>query len=276
MNDYYLAVDIGASSGRHIVGLIENEKIITEEIYRFNNSLTEKNGHLCWDVNYLFGEIINGLKKCKEIGKIPSYMGIDTWGVDFVLLDSDNNIIGDTVGYRDKRTYGMDNEVNKIISDEDLYHRTGIQKQIFNTIYQLMAVKQNNPEIMDKAKDLLMMPDYFNFLLTGIKTAEYTNATTTQLVSPITKNWDFELIEKLGYKKEIFKDISKPATVLGRLTPKIKAEIGYDLSVILPATHDTGSAVISVPSNSIVTTFHGFSSNLSTLSLPLITMFTFL
>lgn len=131
---------------------------------------------------------------------MPKSMGIDTWAVDYVLLDGENRILGNTYGYRDGRTKGMDKEVYRIIPEDALYARTGIQKQIFNTIYQLMAVKQQEPENMEKAEWLLMLPDYFHFLLTGNKMSEYTNATSTQLVSPETRQWDCELIERLGYK----------------------------------------------------------------------------
>jgi len=132
MQTYYLAVDIGASSGRHILGTLENGKISLEEIYRFENGMVSQDGHLCWELDRLFAEIKNGLKKCKEIGKIPASMGIDTWGVDYVLLDSQNQVIGNTYGYRDKRTNGMDLKVYESISEDSLYERTGIQKQIFN------------------------------------------------------------------------------------------------------------------------------------------------
>ena len=133
------------------------------------------------------------------------------------------------------------------ISLKDLYARTGIQKQIFNTIYQLMAVKHQEPEILEKAKTMLLIPDYFHFLLTGEKRTEYTNATTTQLVSPVSKNWDFELIDLLGYPREIFGEISKPGTLVGNFSKEIQKEVGFDCQVILPATHDTGSAVAAVP-----------------------------
>lgn len=176
-------------------------------------------------------------------------MGIDTWAVDFVLLDKENKMLGDAVGYRDSRTAGMDEKVYEIIPEEKLYERTGIQKQIFNTIYQLMAVKSNNPEILEHAETMLMIPEYFNYLLTGEKASEYTNATTTQLVSPETKDWDYELIEMLGYPKQIFQKIKKPGTVLGNLTKEIQKEVGFDCEVVLPATHDTGSAVMAVPTN---------------------------
>ena len=141
MEKYYLAVDIGASSGRHMLAGMKDGKMQLEEVYRFPNGMDNKNGTLCWDVDRLITEIKNGLKKCKEIGKIPVSMGIDTWGVDYVLLDKDDNILGDTVGYRDSRTEGMDEKVYEVIPQDDLYARTGIQKQIFNTIYQLMGCK---------------------------------------------------------------------------------------------------------------------------------------
>ena len=174
---YYLAVDIGASSGRHILGWMENGKLRMEEIYRFVNKLVEKNGHLCWDLEHLYNEVLEGIKKCKNLNRIPTSMGIDTWGVDFVLLDEQDHILGDTVAYRDSRTKGMDQEVYKVISEKELYSRNGIQKQLFNSIYQLMAIKKEQPENLSKAKSFLMIPDYLNFRLTGVKVNEYTNAT---------------------------------------------------------------------------------------------------
>ena len=249
MDKYYLAVDIGASSGRHMLASMKDGKMQLEEVYRFPNGMTEKNGTLCWDVERLFTEIKNGLKACKELGKIPVSMAIDTWAVDYVLLDKEGNILGDTAGYRDSRTNGMDAKVYEQISLKDLYARTGIQKQIFNTIYQLMAVKEKHPEQLEQAESMLMIPDYLQFLLTGVKKMEYTNATTTQLVSPVTKDWDSELIDLLGFNRKIFKEISMPGTVVGNFTEEIQKEVGFDCQVVLPATHDTGSAVLAVPTN---------------------------
>lgn len=249
MKQYYLAIDIGASSGRHILGHMEDGKMVLEEIHRFPNGMREKDGHKCWDTEALFSAIVEGMKKCKEAGKIPVSMGIDTWAVDYVLLDKEDRMIGNAVGYRDSRTVGMDEKVYEIIPEESLYGRTGIQKQIFNTIYQLMAVKEQQPEALEQAESMLMIPEYFNFLLTGKKAAEYTNASTTQLVSPETKDWDYELIGMLGYPKRIFQKIEKPGTVLGSLTEELQREVGFDCKVILPATHDTGSAVMAVPTN---------------------------
>lgn len=249
MEKYYLAVDIGASSGRHMLASMKDGKMQLEEVYRFPNGMDNKNGTLCWDVERLITEIKNGLKKCKEIGKIPVSMGIDTWGVDYVLLDKDDNILGDTVGYRDSRTEGMDEKVYEIIPQDDLYARTGIQKQIFNTIYQLMAVKQSHPEYLEQAETILMIPDYFNFLLTGVKKNEYTEATTGQLISPKTNDWDYELIDMLGYNSKMFLPVSMPGTVVGDFTEEVQKEVGFNCTVVLPATHDTGSAVLAVPTN---------------------------
>ena len=249
MDRYYLAVDIGASSGRHMLASMKDGKMHLEEVYRFPNGMDDKNGTLCWDVDRLFTEIKNGLKKCKETGKIPVSMAIDTWGVDYVLLDKDDRILGDTVGYRDSRTEGMDEKVYEVIPQDELYARTGIQKQIFNTVYQLMAVKESHPEYLEQAESILMIPDYFHFLLTGVKKNEYTNATTGQLVSPKTNDWDYELIEMLGYDPKMFRPVSMPGTVVGDFTEEVQKEVGFNCTVVLPATHDTGSAVLAVPTN---------------------------
>lgn len=247
MSQYYLAVDIGASSGRHMLARIQDGKIKLEEIYRFENGMKRVEGKLLWDTEHLFNEIINGMKKCKELNKIPVSMSIDTWAVDYVLLDQNDHVLGDSYGYRDHRTDGMDEVINKVIDEKELYAKTGIQKQIFNTIYQLTAVKENTPELLEKAKTFIMLPDYFQFLLTGNKMCEYTNASTTQLVSPETYQWDEELIESLGLPKDIFLPISMPGTLVGSLKEDIKKEVGFDLDVVLCGSHDTASAVMAVP-----------------------------
>ena len=249
MERYYLAIDIGASSGRHMLASMKDGKMQLEEVYRFSNGMDDKNGTLCWNVERLFTEIKNGLKKCKEIGKLPVSMAIDTWGVDYVLLDKDDRILGDTVGYRDSRTEGMDEKVYEVIPQDELYARTGIQKQIFNTVYQLMAVKESHPEYLEQAESILMIPDYFHFLLTGVKKNEYTNATTGQLVSPKTNDWDYEMIDMLGYNSKMFRPVSMPGTVVGEFTEEVQKEVGFNCTVVLPATHDTGSAVLAVPTN---------------------------
>lgn len=250
MNPYYLAIDIGASSGRHILAHLEDGRMELEEVHRFPNGMVEKDGHHVWDVDELFRQIKLGMRKCGEMGKVPVSVGVDTWGVDFVLLDEKGERIGDAVAYRDGRTKGMDQEVYRLIPEEALYARTGIQKEMFNTIYQLMALKQKNPDQLEKARTLLMLPDYFHYLLSGAAYTEYTEATTGQLVSPDTKDWDMELIQKLGYPEGIFQKIVPPGTVLGTLTPQVQEEVGYSCKVVVPATHDTGSAVVAVPTDS--------------------------
>lgn len=245
--NYYLAIDIGASSGRHILGHVENGKMILEEMYRFDNLQVRKNGHDCWDMDNLWNGILGGLKACGAAGKIPATIGIDTWGVDYVLLDEKDNVFGDAVAYRDSRNEGMDLEVSKYISPEALYARTGIQKQPFNTIYQLTAQKLEHPEQINQAKRLLMVPEYLNFLLTGVKKSEYTSASTGSLLDAHKKDWDRELIEMLGLPQEIFGELYMPGTAVGELLPGIRDEVGFNATVMLVAAHDTGSAFLAVP-----------------------------
>lgn len=240
-----LAIDIGASSGRHI--LFRPESGNMQEIYRFPNGMTEKNGHLCWDYDAIFAHILEGMRRCKELGEIPDSVGIDTWGVDFVLLDESDRAIGDFVGYRDSRTNGMDAEVSKIITPEALYRRTGIQKAAYNTIYQLMALKLQHPEQLEAAKTFLMTPDYLHWRLCGRKANEYTEASTSQLLNPYTRQWDHELIERLGFPKDMFCQVVLPGTILGELTPEVQRAAGFNCRVIAPATHDTASAVAAMP-----------------------------
>ncbi len=251
MGNYYLAVDIGASSGRLIIGSLENSgkirKLNTEIIYRFENGIKDVDGSWCWDYEYLLDEIVKGLKKCKELGKIPVSMGVDTWGVDFVLLDKDGNPVGKTVSYRDDRTQGMDEEVYKIIPEDKLYERTGIQKAMYNTIYQLMAIKLREPELLERAERLILTPDYIQYLLTGEKAVEYTHASSSQLLNPHTGQWDLELIDMLGFPRKLFGHVDRPGKKLGSLRKEIEAEIGFSCEVVMPAEHDTGSAVLAVP-----------------------------
>lgn len=243
----FLAVDIGASSGRHIAGRLENGLLRTREIYRFPNHTVRRDGHLCWDLEALWEHVVEGMRRCKEEGFTPDCVGVDTWGVDFVLLGRDGKPIGRTAAYRDARTQGMDARVAQIIGEKDLYGRTGIQKQIFNTIYQLAAVREQTPEVLAESTRFLMIPDYLHYRMTGIARNEYTNATTTQLVKAGETGWDHELIALLGLPDGIFGTISMPGTALGSLLPEVRERVGYDCTVVLPATHDTGSAVLAVP-----------------------------
>lgn len=246
MRNYYLAIDIGASSGRHILGHIENGKMVLEEIYRFRNGAEKQDGKLVWNVDELYKSIVEGLKKCKEIGKIPVSIGIDTWGVDYALLDKDDNLLGEVYSYRDERTLAVMKEVYDVIPESELYARTGIKEQVFNTIFQLYCDKKSGK--LDKAETFLMMPDYLHFLLTGVKKNEYTNASTTGLLNAKNRDWDYEIIDKLGFKKSLFRPLSYPCDKVGDLRPEIVKEVGFTACVYLPATHDTASAVMAVPS----------------------------
>ena len=248
MTSYYLAVDIGASSGRHIIGWLEDGKLMLREMYRFKNGMLEKDGVKYWDTDSIFENIKNGMIKCREAGMTPVSMGIDTWGVDFSLLDKNGKKLGLSVGYRDDRTIGMDEEVYKYIPEKELYLRTGIQKAIYNTIYQLMALKNDQPGLLDEADALLMTPDYYNYLLTGKMAAEYTISTTGQLIDPVKCDWDYELIDMLGFPRRMFLPVQKPGSVLGTLSDEVRAEVGFDCEVINIASHDTASAVLAVPS----------------------------
>lgn len=244
---YYLAIDIGASSGRHILAHREKGRMVLEEVHRFDNRQIRKNGHDCWDMDHLWQGILDGLKACKALGKVPTTVGIDTWAVDFVLLDKDGQPVGDAVAYRDSRTEGADQLVEAKISPAELYARTGIQKQNFNTIYQLAALQKEHPEQLDAAHSLLMIPDYFHYRLTGVQKQEYTNATSTGLVHAARKTWDRELLDTLGLPRRLFGPLSMPGTVVGPLKPEIAAQVGFQTTVLLPATHDTGSAFLAVP-----------------------------
>lgn len=247
MATYYLAIDIGASSGRHILGYIEDGKIKIEEIYRFKNGMLNKGGRLVWDVESLFDEVVNGLARAAELGKIPSYMAIDTWGVDYVLTDGDGKRIGESYGYRDQRCERGMRAVFDKISFEELYRRNGIQLLNYNTLYQLMADSLERPEELWRAKRLLMIPDYLGYRLTGIAHNEYTNATTGAIVDIESGEADVGLMKMLGYPTELVGKLSMPGETLGRLLPEIRERVGYDLTVLHTASHDTASAVLAVP-----------------------------
>ena len=238
---YYLAIDIGASSGRHILGYVENGRLKLEEIYRFDDYLRDEGSSLSWDMEKLVREVKAGIARCGEIDKIPSTIAIDTWGVDYVLLDENKSEILPCAAYRDGRTALVQDEIAQLISQEELYARTGIQKQFFNTIYQLYCDKKSGK--LEKAKYFLMMPDYLAFMLTGEIRNEYTNATTTGLVNAETGEWDTEILDRLGIKKDVFSDISFPCTPVGELRG-----FDFDSMVVLAPSHDTASAVAACPS----------------------------
>ncbi|MCL2604437.1 MAG: rhamnulokinase [Defluviitaleaceae bacterium] len=242
-----LAVDVGASSGRMILGNLSPNRgqVKTEEIHRFDNGMVWRYGQLCWDFERILSEITAGIDKCAENGKSPLSVGIDTWGVDFVLLDAAGNMLGNPVAYRDKRTAGMREAVHAVIPEEELYERTGIQSQPFNTVYQLMAVKRTQPELLEKAAHFLLVPDYLHYRLCGAVSNEYTNATTTGLVNAKTRGWDLGIIGRLGLPARLFKELTQPGTEIGRLRGR------EHIAVIAPATHDTASAVMAAKDDAI-------------------------
>ncbi len=242
---YYLAIDIGASSGRHILGSVEGGKLVLEEVYRFDNGFKNADGSLCWDIEHLFSEVREGIKRCGEIGKIPETVAIDTWGVDYVLLDKNKKEILPAYCYRDSRTEKIIKEVEKLITAEALYAKTGIQKQSFNTIYQLYADKLSGK--LQNAEYFLMMPEYLSFKLTGEIKHEYTNSSTTSMVNATSKLWDNDIINALGLPLKLFGEISKPTDKIGGFTEEIKAYVGFDSTVIFAPSHDTASAVAACP-----------------------------
>lgn len=236
----YLAVDIGASSGRHIVGWLEGGELCTEEIYRFPNGMDEVDGHLVWDVDRLVREVKEGLRLSFE--KYPDLvsMSVDTWGVDYVLLRGDAEV-RPVFAYRDSRTDESIPEVHSRISFEELYSRTGIQFNKFNTIYQLYHDKMTGR--LEGVTDFLMMPEYIMYKLTGVKKREFTNATTGALINAETLGVDGEIISRLGLPSSFISEISAPGDLVGRLSDEVRREVGGNLNVVLCATHDTGSAV---------------------------------
>lgn len=232
---YYLAIDIGASSGRHIVGWKDGNEIKTEEVFRFSNGAVEDNGHLIWDMETLISSVKKGIFKARENYPEINSLSIDTWGVDYVLLEGEKEVLP-VYAYRDSRTKRIIDEVHDLIPFSELYHRTGIQFQPFNTIYGLYADKKAGR--LENVTDYLMIPEYLMYKLCGVKAHEYTNATTSGMVSAHTGEIDAEITERLGLPKRLFPKLKMPGTVLGEFE---------GMKVVLCATHDTGSAVEGIP-----------------------------
>ena len=249
MQKTFLAFDLGASSGRGILGKINNDKIEISEIHRFPNGPIEENSSLFWDINQLFSELKTGLRKALKNTSSISGVGIDTWGVDYVIVKPNGKFARNPYHYRDKRTEGMDKKVFNIISPEELYKKTGIQFMILNTIFQLMAHKEMHPEDMDGT--LLMMPDALSYLFTGKVSCEYTDASTTGLINAVKKNWDTDIIQKLGLPKALFPNIALPCSGAGNISCEIRKELNCDnIPFYHIGSHDTASAVAAVPAPS--------------------------
>lgn len=248
---YYLAIDLGASSGRHIVGWKEDGEIKTKEIYRFENHMDNRGGHLVWDTKRLFNEIKNGLKVAFSQYESIESLAIDTWGVDYVLIKDGISVLP-CYAYRDSRTESAIEEINSKISFETFYMRTGIQFQSFNTVYQLYADKKSDR--LDGVSTFLMMPEYFGYLLTGNMVKEYTDATTTGLVNCKTRAFDIALIQTLGLPLQMFPSLNMPGTVVGKLKDDVAKEVGGQTTVKLCPSHDTASAFYAVdnPDDSVL------------------------
>lgn len=244
MEKKFLAVDIGASSGRHIVGWLENGVLQTEEVYRFPNGVQRVDGHLIWDIDSIFAHVKAGIKAALAKHPVIQSVSIDTWAVDYVLL-KDGAPLYPCYAYRDSRTQAVLDKVHGILPFEALYQRTGIQFQPFNSIYQLYEDKTTGR--LAQADDFLMIPEYLLWKLCGVKAREYTNATSTGLVNAQTKEYDPEILQALGLPDALFPKLTAPGTVLGPLTDEIAAEVGGQMQVVLCATHDTASAVEGIP-----------------------------
>ncbi len=247
MEKRVLAFDFGASSGRAIVGVFDGEKIELREVHRFSNDPVTINGTVYWDVQRLFFEIKQGILKAKEDGGFDS-IGIDTWGVDFGLLRKDGTLIENPIHYRDKRNDGMVERAKKYMSHEEMYDITGIQFMDFNSIFQLLSLKENRPYILEEADTLLFMPDLLAYMLSGVKSTEYSIATTSQMVDLKTQTWSSKILDDFGINKDILTPIAATGSVIGQLSNDICEELGVKKAdIVSVASHDTQSAITAIP-----------------------------
>jgi len=245
----YLGVDLGAESGRVMAGLWDGRRMRLEELHRFPNGPVHVAGTMRWDVLRLWSEVEQGLAlAAKRFGKSIVSVGVDTWGVDFVLLSKSGELLGQPYHYRDARTRGMLGHAFSRVPRAEIFVATGLQFMEISSLYQLLALQRNNPELLAAADCFLMMPDFLHWCLSGSRVVEFTNATTTQCFHPTERNWSFDLLRKLGLPADIFPDVVPPGTKLGRLRESVSDRTGLgSIDVIAPATHDTGSAVAGVP-----------------------------
>lgn len=244
----FLGFDIGASSGRAMLGRFDGERLEMQEVHRFLNEPVELAGRFCWDVPRLFFEMKQALNKVSRKDVQVDAIGIDTWGVDFGLIDKNGHLLGLPVHYRDARTDGVMDKAFEIMPKEELFHHTGVGFTQYNTLYQLYAMKLEGDPTLEAADKLLLMPDLLAYLLTGKMGTEYTIATTTQLINPFTRDWDFELIDRFGLPRRIFTPIQPTGSVRGTLLAQIARECGVaEIPVIAATSHDTASAVAAIP-----------------------------
>ncbi len=248
----FLAIDMGASSGRHVVGSLNNGRLRLEEVYRFPNGPVEVLGRLYWDLLAQWTHIRNGMHAAgARFGANVASLGIDTWGVDFGLLGRNDELLGNPYHYRDHRTDGVMESAFQTVSRDEIFRQTGLQFMQLNTLYQLLAMKASRSPLLDVAERLLMMPNLFHWMLTGEKVNEFTDATTTQFYNPRERRWALELLQRFGLPTHILGDIEPPGTVLGPLRESLGCESGLaGAKVVLPGSHDTASAVMAVPAAS--------------------------
>jgi rhamnulokinase len=249
----YLAVDMGASSGRHLAGHFDGTTLELEELYRYENGPADLAGTLYWNLPSLWLHVRTGLQIAgAKFGNEIIGVGVDTWGVDFALLGRGDTLLGNPVCYRDTRTDGMMEEAFQTVSRNDIFRQSGLQFMQFNTLYQFLAMARYHSPLLDVAETFLMMPDLFHWLLSGVKSNEFTNATTTQFFNPIENDWAKSLLKSFGLPSDLFLPVSSPGTVLGALRKELVSATGLvSAKVILPGTHDTASAVMSVPAASL-------------------------
>jgi rhamnulokinase len=252
----YLAIDLGASSGRHVVGHFDGEKLYLEEVFRFDNGPVDMNGRLYWNLPGLWRNVCQGISaaaaprsKTGASAEIIS-VGVDTWGVDFALLGRNDELLGNPYHYRDSRTNGMLERAFEIVPRAEIFRHTGLQFMPINTLYQLLAMKLGRSPLLDAAESILLMPDLIHWLMTGVKCNEMTIASTSQFYNPASGDWARELLEKFGLPTNMFGRIVQPGTKLGSLRSSVAAETGLSSHVVLPGTHDTASAVMAVPAHS--------------------------
>src|SRR5574344_503965 len=246
---YFFAVDLGATSGRTIVGSLCDGKIEQEELTRFNNNLIETGGHVYWDIYALYSEIINGLKVAAKRGVEIASIGIDTWGCDFLCIAADGAVLRNPLAYRDPHTVGvMEKFFDKAVDKQTVYAKTGIQFMNFNSLFQLYAMREAGNSAFANADKILFIPDALGYMLTGNAVCEYTVASTSQLLNPMTKDLDADLLASLGIARDRFGKMGMPGTVVGTLTPEVQRLTGLGaVPVVAVAGHDTASAVAAVP-----------------------------
>ena len=248
-NKYFFAVDLGATSGRTIIGSLKDDKILLEEVTRFPNNLIEQGGHFYWDIYALYFEIIRGLKEVARRGLEITSIGIDTWGVDFVFIGEDGAILRNPRAYRDPITFdAMDDYLKHVISRREVYDVTGIQLMNFNSIFQLYAMRREQNSALEHAQKILFVPDALSWMLTGNEVCEYTIASTSELLDPRTKQLDERLLHSLGLSRGKFGKMVNPGTMIGTLTDEVQQMTGLGaIPVYAVGGHDTASAVAAVP-----------------------------